>query len=939
MRPRSEAGKLGRIASRLFDRLLSAADVALIQEIEAAPKLYEQGIFCRMKVAEIRTRFLKFFESHSHTIVESSTLVPHNDPTLLFTNAGMVQFKDVFLGKDQRSYKRAVSVQKCVRAGGKHNDLENVGFTARHHTFFEMLGNFSFGDYFKEEAIRLAWAFITQELKLPKDLLYVTTYKDDDEAAAIWRDKVGVAPERIFRFGEKDNFWSMGDTGPCGPCTEIFVDRGLKYSCGKPDCKVGCDCDRFMEIWNLVFMQYDRSADGTMKALPKPSVDTGMGLERVASFLQGTATNYEIDTFLSILRSTAELVGRSYEPEAKDNFPYRVIADHARATTFLIGDGVLPSNEGRGYVLRRIIRRAIRFGKKIGLDKPFLYKVCGFVIEQMGDAYPDIRGKAAFIARAVQAEEEQFFKTLERGLSLLDEELARVRSTKVLSGDVAFKLYDTFGFPLDLTRIIANEEGISVDEAAFEKAMEKQKTQSRQSWKGSGEAAVDHLFHEIASELREKGQSVSFTGYNDMHTTGRCLAIIQDNAGEKVRCESALAHPEAKLLAVFDSTPFYGESGGQVGDQGRIHSPDFEGEVIDVQKPIDSLIVLHIKPLKGALRVGESYSQETNLYMRQLTARNHTATHMLHWALREVLGEHVKQAGSLVNPDLLRFDFSHFQALTEEELDKIELLINERIFNNQTITKVEMPKEEAVAAGAIAFFGEKYGDRVRVVKVGDFSTELCGGTHIDTTAEISLFKIVGEASIAAGVRRIVAYTSQAAFDYLKAREHESRQVRARLKAVSAEDVTSKIDKLMQSERDLKKQIEKFRSQQLALQIDSIINKAPLVKEIRVITFLCPEDDQGIKTLRELSDQILGKSPSSVVVLGMSQSEAKKAYVLVAKGKQAPKSFESHTLVQSLATLINGKGGGKAESAQAGGDRVDGVQAALDKARQLVPTML
>ncbi len=892
-----------------------------------------------MKVADIRARFLKFFESHGHTVVESSSLVPHNDPTLLFTNAGMVQFKDVFLGKDKRPYNRAVSVQKCVRAGGKHNDLENVGFTARHHTFFEMLGNFSFGDYFKEDAIRLAWAFITEELKLPKDRLYVTCFRDDDEAAALWREKVGVAPERIFRFDEKDNFWSMGDTGPCGPCTEIFVDRGSKYSCGKPTCTVGCDCDRFMEIWNLVFMQYDRNAEGKLTPLPKPSVDTGMGLERVASVLQNAETNYEIDTFLSILERIAQLVGAVYRPEAQDNFPYRVIADHARATTFLIADGILPANEGRGYVLRRIIRRAIRFGKKIGLDKPFLFKVCGFVIDQMGDAYPDIRGKRAFIERAVQAEEEQFFRTLERGLSLLDEEIAQLGKGKVLSGEVAFKLYDTFGFPIDLTRIIGAEKGVTIDEPAFETAMQRQKTQSRQNWKGSGDANVENFFQEINLELNEKGLSVQFTGYNEMHGTGRCLAIIQDTAGEKVRCESAMANPGSKLLAVFDRTPFYGESGGQVGDRGRVHGGDFEGEVIDVQRPMDGLIVVHIKALKGILQVGETYAQETNTYVRQLTARNHTATHMLHWALREVLGDHVKQAGSLVTPDLLRFDFAHFNALTEAEIEKVESLINERIFTNQKISKSEMAKEEAVAAGAIAFFGEKYGDRVRVVKVGNFSTELCGGTHVDETSEINLFKVVSEASIAAGVRRIVAYTSQAAFDHLKSRDLETKVVRAKLKAASLEDVEAKIEKLLQGERELKRQLEKFRSQHLAQQIDAIIAAAPLVKDTRVVTFQCPEDDQGVKTLRELCDQLLGKVSNTVLVLGMSQEASKKAYVLVAKGKQAPTQFQSHQVLQTLAPLINGKGGGKADLAQAGGDRLEGVSQALDKARELLPTLL
>ncbi len=892
-----------------------------------------------MKVAEIRSRFLKFFERQGHTIVESSSLVPHNDPTLLFTNSGMVQFKDVFLGNDKRPYSRATTVQKCVRAGGKHNDLENVGFTARHHTFFEMLGNFSFGDYFKEDAIRFAWQFITEELALPKERLYVTAFREDDEAAALWRDKIGVAPERIFRFDEKDNFWQMGDTGPCGPCSEIFVDRGERYGCGKSGCTVGCDCDRYMEIWNLVFMQYERDKEGKLHPLPKPSVDTGMGLERVASVMQSVETNYEIDSFLEILKKTAALVGKTYDPKAKDNFPYRVIADHARATTFLIADGVLPANEGRGYVLRRIIRRAIRFGKKIGLDKPFLNKICLDVIDQMGDAYPDLHGKRSFIERAVFAEEEQFFKTLERGLSLLDEEMAKLGSARVLSGDVAFKLYDTYGFPVDLTRIICQEQGVSVDEPAFDKAMERQKSQSRQNWKGSGEAAVDHLYLEIANELREQGRTLSFMGYSDLQCLGRCLAIIQDVAGEKQRCDSALAHPDNRLLVVFEATPFYGESGGQTGDKGRVHGPDFDGDVIDVQRPVEGLIVAHIKPKRGVLKVGEAYMQETDHQLRNMTARNHTATHMLHWALREVLGDHVKQAGSLVTPDLLRFDFSHFEALQEEHLDKIESLINERIFSNNAVAKQEMAKEEAISAGAIAFFGEKYGDRVRVVKVGGFSTELCGGTHVDETSEIGLFKIVSESSIASGVRRIVAYTSKTAFDYLKLRDQEVRALRGRLKAVSLDDMESKLDKLLQSEKDLKKQLEKFRSQQLAQQIDGLIEEAALIKGHKLVSFLCPEDDQGMKTLRELSDQLLQKAPQAIVVLGMIQNSQQKASLLVARGKQGPAAVSAQQVIQAVAPLFNGKGGGKPELAQAGGDKLEGLKLALHKVPELLATML
>jgi alanyl-tRNA synthetase len=892
-----------------------------------------------MKVAEIRSRFLKFFEKHGHAVVESSSLVPHNDPTLLFTNAGMVQFKDVFLGKDKRPYTRAASVQKCVRAGGKHNDLENVGYTARHHTFFEMLGNFSFGDYFKVDAIRFAWDFVTKELQLPVDKIYVTVFREDDEAWDIWEKQIGVPKNRIYRFDEKDNFWSMGETGPCGPCSEIFVDRGEAYGCAKPTCGMGCDCDRYMEFWNLVFMQYNRDAEGTLHPLPKPSVDTGMGLERIASILQKTETNYEIDTFLDILQKIAALVGKTYDPKAKDNFPYRVIADHARATTFLITDGVMPANEGRGYVLRRIIRRAIRYGKKIGLDKPFLHKACGFVIDQMSDAYPDIKEKAAFIARAVLAEEEQFFKTLERGLALLDEEMGNAKSKGMLSGEVAFKLYDTFGFPVDLTRIICAEHGLTVDEPAFEKAMEKQKSQSRAHWKGAGEATVDHYYQEIAQELVERNIQIKFVGYDALQAHGRCLAILQKHGQEKTRLETAaMASPEVILEAVFDETPFYAESGGQAGDRGRISGHGFEGEVIDVVKPVEGLVVVHIKPTKGMLTIGENYQQETDQQLRNLTARNHTATHMLHWALRKVLGTHVKQAGSLVTSDLLRFDFSHFQALTEAELMEIEELINDRIFSEQVVRKDEMEKEQAIAAGAIAFFGEKYGDRVRVVRVGEFSTELCGGTHVNNTAEINLFVIAQESSIAAGVRRITAYTSQKAFEYLKAREQETRVVRNKLKAASLEDVTSKIDKLLQSERDLKKQIEKLRAQSLAQQIDTILEESPMVDDTRVVTFLCPEDDQGVKTLRDLSDQILQKAPNTIVVLGMKQESASKAFLLVAKGKQVASGFSSQELLQKLAPEINGRGGGKADMAQAGGDKLEGLKVALNKARDLVPTM-
>ncbi len=765
-------------------------------------------------------------------------------------------------------------------------------------------------------------------------------FRDDDEAADIWLKKIGLAKERLFRFDEKDNFWSMGETGPCGPCSELFVDRGVAYGCGKSSCTVGCDCDRYMEFWNLVFMQFNRDAEGNLHPLPKPSVDTGMGLERIASILQKTETNYEIDSFLNILQKIAGLVGKTYMPKDKENFPYRVIADHARATTFLITDGVMPANEGRGYVLRRIIRRAIRYGKKIGLDRPFLHKACGFVIEEMSEAYPDIKAKGAFIERAVLAEEEQFFKTLERGLSLLDDEMNAAKGKGVLSGEVAFKLYDTFGFPVDLTRIICVEHGLTVDEAAFEKAMEKQKSQSRAHWKGGTESVVDHHYQDIAQELQDKKIQQSFLGYDSLQAQGRCLAILQKFGDEKTRLETAaISSPDITLEVVFDHSPFYAESGGQAGDRGRVTAHGFEGEVLDVSKPVDGLSVVLLKPIKGMLTIGETYLLETDRHLRALTARNHTATHMLHWALRKVLGDHVKQAGSLVNSELLRFDFSHFQAPTEAELTEIEGLINARIFSEQKVEKAEMAKEQAIAAGAIAFFGEKYGDRVRVVRVGEFSTELCGGTHVDNTAEISLFVIAQESSIAAGVRRIIAYTSQRGFEYLKSREQETRVVRSKLKAASLEDVTSKLDKLLQSERDLKKQIDKLRIQSIAQQIDTIIEEALLVKDTRVITFLCPEDDQGVKTLRELSDQILQKAPKGIVVLGMKQESENKAFLLIAKGKQVTPGFSAQELLQQLAPEINGRGGGKVDMAQAGGDRLEGLKSALNKARVLVPDML
>jgi len=903
-----------------------------------------------MKAAEIRSRFLKYFEKNGHSVVESSSLVPQNDPTLLFTNAGMVQFKDVFLGKDRRSYTRATTSQKCVRAGGKHNDLENVGFTARHHTFFEMLGNFSFGDYFKKEAIHYAWEFVTQELKLPKDRLYVTVFEKDDEAAEIWNQQEGVPLDRIYRFGEKDNFWSMGDTGPCGPCSEIFIDRGAEYSCGKSTCSMGCDCDRYMEFWNLVFMQFERAADGSLTPLPKPSVDTGAGLERLASILQKADTNYDCDVFQDIIQKTSELARLPYNKTSENAVSFRVIADHSRATAFLIADGVLPSNEGRGYVLRRIMRRAIRHGKKLGFTGPFLHQTAGYVIDQMKGAYPDLVEKRAFIEKVVIAEEDQFFKTLERGLLLLDEETRLLADSKTLPGEIAFKLYDTYGFPLDLTRVICNEKGFSVDEIGFEKAMERQRSESRKHWKGSGEEALDSIYLQLAQELRDVGKLPIFTGYDSLSTEGICLAILAPHDGKLIRVKkytppSVSITGDSKenapiIEVVFSKTPFYGESGGQLGDRGRVTAGvHFEGEVVDVQKPATDLIVAHIRPTQGTLEIGKPYKQDTDRELRALTERNHTATHLLQWALQQVLGKHVKQAGSLVAPDLLRFDFTHFQAMSDAELLQVETLINEKIWKSEAVSKKEMPKDEAIAAGAIAFFGEKYGEKVRVVQVGQFSTELCGGTHVDQSSDIHLFKIANESGIAAGVRRIIAYTSKGAFDYLRTKDQEVKNIRDKLKASSSDEIIGKIDKLMLTEKELRKQIEQFQAKSASGEVDEMIAQAERIGSGSVISALCQSDAQGVKRLRDLSDRVKQKAPHSIIILGMKDPEAQKASLLVAIGPKAPQGVSANELLQSIAPLIEGRGGGKPDLAQAGGTKPEGLAEALEKAKAWVKSKL
>ncbi len=879
-----------------------------------------------MKAAQIRSEFLKFFEKNGHTRVESSSLIPANDPTLLFTNAGMVQFKDVFLGKDPRPYKRATTSQKCVRAGGKHNDLENVGFTARHHTFFEMLGNFSFGDYFKKEAIRFAWEFVTQVLKLPKDRLYVTVFEKDDEAAEIWEKQEGVPRDRIYRFGEKDNFWAMGDTGPCGPCTEIFIDRGAKYSCGKPTCKMGCDCDRYMEFWNLVFMQYERDASGKLTPLPKPSVDTGAGLERIASILQDVETNYDTDLFQDIIGKISKLVGVSPGPTGPHTVPFRIIADHARATTFLIGDGVMPSNEGRGYVLRRIMRRAIRYTRRFEGNKPTFYKTIGFVIDQMKDAYPDLVEKQAFIEKAALAEEEQFLRTLERGLELLDDEIKKLGNQKTLPGDVAFKLYDTYGFPIDLTRILCAEKGVSVDEAGFEKGMERQRTESRKHWKGSGEEALSAVYQQTAAKLRDAKQLPQFVGYEKGEAQGKCLWILQD--GKEISSVTAPAEVEA----LFQTTPFYGESGGQVGDRGRVTGSGLEALVTDVQRPVPELIVAKLKLTSGSLKIGTAYNQEVDASIRALTAANHTATHLLHWALREVLGKHVKQAGSLVTPELLRFDFAHFQALTEAELKQIEDLINAKIWAAERVSKEEMTKDQATSKGAIAFFGEKYGDRVRVVSVGGYSVELCGGTHVDNSGDIHLFKIGSESGIAAGVRRIIAYTARGAFEHLRKRDEEIKRLRDMVKASSSDEIPTKIERMQAAEKDLRKQIEQMNAEKAR---DAAKNLTQNKMAVGSTFALVEMTAMPIAQLRELTDTMKASHPDWAFFFGAREDG--KAGLVASLGPKFPKDLglNASEIIKTVAPIFDGKGGGKPDHAQASGTNPAKLEEALEQIRKMI----
>ena len=873
-----------------------------------------------MKTADIRRTFLDFFEQKGHAIVPSSSLVPANDPTLLFTNAGMVQFKDVFLGRETRPYTRAASAQRCVRAGGKHNDLENVGYTARHHTFFEMLGNFSFGDYFKREAIAYAWELLTEVFRLPPERLWVTVYAEDDEAADIWLEEIGIDPARFTRIGDKpggaryesDNFWAMGDTGPCGPCSEIFYDHGPEVPGGPPG-SPDEDGDRYVEIWNLVFMQYNRDAEGNLHLLPRPSVDTGMGLERLAAVLQGVHSNYEIDLFRHLIAAAAEVLGT----RETDNVSLRVIADHIRSCAFLITDGVLPSNEGRGYVLRRIIRRAIRHGYLLGAKEPFFYRLVAPLAEEMGDAYPELVAARPQVERVLRQEEERFAETLEKGMALLEEAIAGLEG-KVIPGELVFRLYDTYGFPVDLTADIARERNLTLDMAGFEREMAAQRERARTA----SRFEVDYnagLKVDVCTE---------FTGYEHLVERARIEALYRnEDAVERLRAGE-------KGVVVLDHSPFYAESGGQVGDTGVIETATARFRVTDTQK--SGHAILHIGEVEeGELVVGEEVEARVDEARRRAVMLNHSATHLLHAALRRVLGEHVQQKGSLVGPDRLRFDFSHFEPLTEAQLREVEHLVNEQIRRDLEVEARVMPLEEARRTGAMALFGEKYGDEVRVLQMGDFSIELCGGTHVRRVGEIGLFKIVSESGIAAGVRRIEAVTGEKALEYAEDIESRLHHIAALLKA-PPEQADEKVAQLLERQRTLEKELERLRAKLAASQGSALTDRTVEVEGIPVLATRL-EDGTPVKVLRETLDQLRNRLGSGVVVLGTVNEG--KVNLVAGVTKDLTDRIHAGNLIRAVAERVGGKGGGRPDMAQAGGNRPEQLDAALAAVPELVKAHL
>ncbi|ACS81173.1 alanine--tRNA ligase [Maridesulfovibrio salexigens] len=877
-----------------------------------------------MKASEIREKFLKYFEKNGHTIVDSSSLVPKDDPTLLFTNAGMVQFKNTFLGQEKRDYVRATTSQKCLRVGGKHNDLENVGRTARHHTFFEMLGNFSFGDYFKEDAIKFCWGFLTEELGLPKDKLYVTIYTDDDEADELWQKVVNFPAERIYRLGEKDNFWSMGDTGPCGPCSEVHIDQGEDMSCG-PNCGIGkCDCDRYLEIWNLVFMQYDQDEEGNRVPLPRPSIDTGMGLERITAVCQGVQSNFETDIFQPMIQAVAKKAGVKYKEDSEIDTALQVIADHSRSIAFLITDQILPSNEGRGYVLRRLIRRAFRFGRLLGLTDPFLHETTAMVVEQMSGQFPELLDNKDFMARMVKEEEERFSQTLDKGLIILEEEMEELKKAgkNLISGETAFKLYDTYGFPLDIINDVAEKQEFEVDEDGFNAAMKEQKDRAKAAWKGSGEKNSGAIFRQVL----EAGLKNSFTGYSELTTESRIVNLLSEEGEHLERITQGNGG-----WIITAATPFYGESGGQMGDTGAVGTLTGNAEVLETVKASADLTASKVFVSEGELLLEQEAKLEVSPETRVATERNHTVTHLLHAALKKVLGDHVKQSGSLVGPDRLRFDFTHIAAMTPEEIGEVENEVNRAILGDTPVVVQEMSNDEAAAKGATALFGEKYGDVVRVVEIPGESMELCGGTHLKATGEAGTFVIQSESGVAAGIRRIEAATGWNSLKFLQEQRAEVVTSSAMLKAAPGQ-LADRIAALQSQVKELTKANDKLQSK---LASGAGADLMSSIEEIGGVKVLAAKlEVTNVKALRDQADALRSKMDSGIFCL-VAQVDDNKVSLIIAVTKDLHDRFQAGALIKPVAAEVGGGGGGRPDMAQAGGTNPAGIEKAFATLKKLV----
>lgn len=866
-----------------------------------------------MRAQEIRETFLDFFVAKNHRVIRSASLMPKDDPTLLFTNAGMNQLKNTFLGLEKRSYSRAASVQKCMRVSGKHNDLEQVGKTNKHHTFFEMLGNFSFGDYFKKEAIEYAWELVIEGFKMSQEKLYITVYQEDEETFQIWNKDVGISENRIFRFGKKDNYWAMGETGPCGPCSEIHYDLDEEMEVGDPYDLIEKGSDRFLELWNLVFMQYEQPEKGELLTLPSPSIDTGMGLERIATVLQGKRNNYDTDLFLPLIEAICDLASREYASDAKSDTSIRIIADHIRAVTFLIGDGIMPSNDGRGYVLRRLIRRACRQGNLLSIDEPFLYKLVGGVVDIMKDAYPELLSSANYIAKVCLSEERRFAMTLTSGLKTFDQyiEEARSHSQNVLSGDKLFKLYDTFGFPVDLSRELADEQDMSVDEKGFHEELEKQRQRARRAWKGEVQQKEKKVYEKI------KDLPSEYVGYDLDNTEAKVVAIFK--SGEII--EQLDEGEEGEIF--LDVTPFYAEAGGQVGDSGILQNPHFSGIVDTAYFPIPEIRAHKLKVISGQIRVNDKVEAMIDLPLRKSLSKNHTATHLLHASLRAILGDHVKQAGSLVSPDRLRFDFTHFTPVNPTELRQIEKLVNEKIRENILVQTKITTMEKGIEEGAVAIFEEKYGENVRMVTVGDFSKELCGGVHVHSTGEIGLFKIVSETSIAAGMRRIEALSGEAALLHVQEEEDILQEI-LRMMNSPKKELVEQISKLRVSVKNMEKESKALRQKMANIRHQKDSQQIQTIQNISVLT----QEVEGlsINELRELADSLKQKLDSGIVVLGTS--EGKKAFIVIAVTKDLTDRIKANDIIKKVAPLVGGGGGGRPDFAQAGGTKPDQIEAVL-----------